>query len=84
MLQFFLIDFGQVVELLIENVVSISNLNEDTKSKIYSIPSLAFKCTIAKIRPILHGNFETNWSDEANYIIKHNGEFPNSLNGTVS
>lgn len=84
MLQFFLIDFGEVVELFIENVFNITNLNEDMKNKIYNVPALAFKCTISQIQPILHRNLESSWSDEANYIIKYNGTFPKMLNGTVS
>lgn len=84
MFQFFLIDFGQVVELLIENVFNITTLNEDMKNKVYNVPALAFKCKIAKIQPMLHGNLESNWSDEANNIIKDNGSFPKTLDGTVS
>jgi hypothetical protein len=63
-----LIDFGETVDVLVENIFSI--INEDIKTKIYSIPALAFQCTIAKIRPATNGKLESNWSDEANEIFK--------------
>lgn len=63
-----MIDFGETVDVLVENIFKI--VDEDKKNKIYSIPALAFQCTIASIRPSIHGKLESNWSDEANNILK--------------
>lgn len=63
-----MIDFGETVDVLVENIFSI--IDEDTKNKISSIPALAFQCRIAKICPATHGQLERNWSDEAYEIFK--------------
>lgn len=77
-----LVDFGEIVDLFIENVFNF--LDEDGKNKFSSVPSLAFRCTIAKIRPAIHGQFESSWSNEANRVIFEYGKFLNELSGTVS
>lgn len=62
-----MIDFGEAVDVLVENVFSI--VDEDGKNKVYSIPALAFQCTIANIRPVINGKLEIIWSDKANEIF---------------
>lgn len=82
--QFVLIDFGQVVELILENIFSVSNLSEDNVRSLINTPALSFKCKFAKIQPIFNGNLENNWSDEANNFVRDNGRWTISSEGTVS
>ncbi|VVC33086.1 Hypothetical protein CINCED_3A021098 [Cinara cedri] len=79
--QFFLIDFGEIINLLIENIFSI--LNEDDRGRVYSFPTLAFQCKIAKIRPMLHGQINSNWSDKANSVFINYGIYTKQLRGTI-
>lgn len=85
MFQILLVDYGDVLELDISNIFDI--LNEDEIDLIYGFPSLAFQCTIAKIRPAINGKPENNWSEEANYeFVKHaqGADKLHNLRGTVS
>lgn len=83
LLQFLLIDFGETVELYIEDIFKIVDDNE--KNKIFSVPSLAFQCTIAKISPALnHLKFKNTWSIEANNVFKEHSQYLRKLIGTVS
>lgn len=51
---------------------------------MFNVPSLAFQCTIAKMRPAIHGQFENDWAKEANDIFKDHCQYPKILIGTVS
>lgn len=77
-----MIDFGETVHLLIDNIFNISN--KDDKEKFYSYPTLAFQCKIAKIRSVLHGQLESNWSAEANSVFINHAMYTKQLRGTVS
>lgn len=80
MFQFLLIDFGEAIELLIENVFDV--LNED-KKKVFNTPALAFQCKIAKIRPAVQGKLENKWCHAANAVFSK-CEYGLKLCGTVS
>lgn len=67
--------------MFIESVLSI--VEENDIIKINSVPGLAFQCRIAKIRPAIHGQLLSNWSDEANEILK-NISYTKKFRGTVS
>lgn len=77
-----MVDFGDVVELDISDVFDI--LNEDEQYLMYGFPSLAFQCTIAKIRPAINEKPEINWSNEANNIFVKHAQHTVKLCGTVS
>jgi len=80
---FLLIGFGEIVELNIENVFKI--MNDNGKNKIYSIPSLTFQCTIAKICPAInHRKLKSTWSIESNDMFIKYSLYPKKLIGTVS
>lgn len=66
----------------IENIYDI--VNENDKNKVNSVPSLAFKCTIAQLRSATDGKLESKWSDEANDIFYSYVEYPKKISGTVS
>jgi len=60
-------------------------MDKDEKRKIYNISSLAFQCTIAKVRPAInHGKFKRTWSSEANDVFKEHSLYPKKLFGKVS
>lgn len=78
-----MIDFGETVELLIEDIYDI--LNENEKKTVFNIASLAVQCRIAKIQPKIHGHLNiNNWSKEANDIFSMYDNYPQKLSGTVS
>lgn len=81
MFQFFLIDFGEAVELFIESVFEIVDQNE--KNEVYNIPALAFQCKIAKICPAVLENWEPQWSNSVNDVFER-FKYPQTLIGTVS
>lgn len=80
MFQFLLIDFGESVELLIENVFDI--FNED-KKKVFNTPALAFQCKIAKICPVVQGRLKNKWCHAANAVFSR-CKYGLKLYGTVS
>lgn len=78
-----MIDFGETLELLIEDIYDI--LNENEKKIVFNIPSLAVQCRIAKIRPKIHNHLKiSNWSKEANDVFSMYDNYSQKLNGTVS
>jgi len=81
--QFFLIDFGEYVDLKIENIYEISNEND--KNEVYNVPPLAFQCKIANISPKVHGKQKNNsWSNDANNLFLKYGVYLELLKGTVN
>lgn len=77
-----MIDFGETIQLFIEDIFKI--LNKDDKKNVYNVPALAFQCKIGKICPVLNGQLECKWSDEANTIFLNYGMYSKKLRGTVS
>lgn len=81
--QFFLIDFGESINLMIENIYEI--LNENDKNEVYNVPQLAIQCTIANIRPIMYEQLgNNNWSADAMTLFSEYGKYDRTLIGTVS
>lgn len=62
-----LIDFGEVIQLSNENIFNIED--EGTKKKVYSFPTLAFQCKIAKIRAPINGQLKANWSSQTKTVV---------------
>jgi len=62
-----LIDFGETVQLCVEDIFNIEG--EDTKNKVYSFPTLAFQCKIAKIRSPMNGQLKASWSEETKKFV---------------
>jgi len=62
-----LIDFGEAVQLCINDIFIIKD--EDIKKKVYSFPTLAFQCKIAKIRAPINGKLQAYWSEETRTIV---------------
>jgi len=62
-----LIDFGETVQLCIESIFNIKD--EDMKKTVYSFPTLAFQCKIAKIRAPINEQLKDYWSEETKTII---------------
>lgn len=60
-------------------------MDDNEKNNIYSVPSLAFQCTIAKICPAInHGKLKSTWSIEANDMFIKYSLYPKKLIGNVS
>jgi len=74
-----LIDFGEVVQLCDENIFNIED--EDTKKKVYSFPTLAFQCKIAKVRAPINGQLQAYWSEDTKAVID---KLLKKAKGTVS
>ncbi|XP_060863705.1 LOW QUALITY PROTEIN: probable ATP-dependent RNA helicase spindle-E [Metopolophium dirhodum] len=84
-----LIDFGEVVQLCNENIFNIKDEDEDTKKKVYSFPTLAFQCKIAKIRAPINGQLQAYWSEDTKTLIdkllkKAKGTIYSIVDGVVS
>jgi len=62
-----LVDFGEVVQLCNENIFNVND--EDTKKKVYSFPTLAFQCKIAKIRAPINGQLQAYWSEDTKAVV---------------
>ena len=75
-----LIDFGEVVQLCIKNIFNIEG--EDIKNKVYSFPTLAFQCKIAKIRAPINGQLKVYWSEETKTVVID--KLLKKVKGTVS
>jgi len=76
-----LIDFGESVQLCNEDIYNIKD--EYMKKQVYSIPTLAFQCKIAKIHSPINRQFNDGWSEEINtYNIV--GKLLQNAKGTVS
>jgi len=75
-----LIDFGETVQLCIENIFNIKD--EDMKNKVYSFPTFAFQCKIAKICAPIKGKLKDYWSEETRTIVVD--KLLKKVKGTVS
>ncbi|XP_025201691.1 probable ATP-dependent RNA helicase spindle-E [Melanaphis sacchari] len=76
--KFLLIDFGESVHLCIEDIFNIKD--EAMKNKVYSFPTLAFQCKIAKIRSSKNG-LNANLSEETKTFI--NDKLLKNAKGTI-
>ncbi|XP_026807070.1 probable ATP-dependent RNA helicase spindle-E [Rhopalosiphum maidis] len=85
---FLLIDFGETVQLCVENIFNIEG--EDTTIKVYSFPILAFQCKIAKIRSPMNRQLKACWSEETkNFVVEKllknaKGKIYSIVDGVVS
>lgn len=62
-----MIDFGEVVQLCSENIFNIKD--EDAKKEVFSFPTLAFQCKIAKIRAPFNGHLKAYWSKDIKAVV---------------
>lgn len=75
-----MIDFGESVQLCNEDIFNIKD--EDIKKKVYSFPTLAFQCKIAKIRSPINRQLNAGWSEETKTFIV--GKLLKNAKGIVS
>ncbi|XP_050064006.1 probable ATP-dependent RNA helicase spindle-E [Aphis gossypii] len=77
--KFLLIDFGESVQLCNEDIFNIKD--EYIKKQVYSFPTLAFQCKIAKIHSPINRQLNDDWSEETNmYIV---GKLLKNAKGTI-
>lgn len=77
--KFLLIDFGESVQLCNEGIFNIKDKN--IKKKVYSFPTLAFQCKIAKIRSPINKQMNAVWSEETKTFIV--GKLLKNAKGTI-
>jgi len=74
-----LVDFGETIHLCIDDIFNIKG--EDIKNKVFSFPTLAFQCKIAKICAPKNRQLKDYWSEEIKVDV---GDKLSKVKGTVS